>query len=973
MAKYTYEQVVKMGKDKGARPSDINYTLQKYGINRRYNPLMDKDNWVNLPHKISSNAKGMARDFKTFGGYLLTPLTDADYAMHNTEGSGIDKLAAAKDAFIKSVNDDKYRKTIGGAIAGGLAGTFIPKIGTIGGALTGAGIGMSGGPKEFANALLSTYNTSLDELSSGNADVNDVIQGLFDNPLYAALDTAPIYGPKLVKGVGKSLNNAPLALRQLFPDEKTRAFNRQITNSLTSARARGQGNYQGLLNLEMFPEINRERIVNNILTNSTEGMTQRELSIAKEIKNNLRNIENEFTSRGYADPSEYRDNARAQYVMYQMPELGELVHDDIYNIIRGNDLRTGNKLPNEATVSEIKRLADVGGGLYDNNDIAWLSQKLAPITDEYGNVVAREIVGDAKDYFDTNRVIGKQSTSKLAHVLDKTLKEQIDQMGRFIDVENVLDDLVKNFTKDPIKVLGKDERVPVGKSAFSMEAFKDYIKKQGPNVDISDAIKHARVEKAGSYIVDNLYLDMINNAFKRGIGNKRLLNAFKKAVLANPHWIVQNRIGNLTNNFMDGVTWKDYVDAKRYINKDLIPDELIYQTSYGSYINMLQGADTIPGMKKYKSSGLMSSIGAPISRLKQSYSKFKDSKKSLGDIGNLILDTYSNTSDITANPFYKLEATLEFKDRAANFVKQAREYGKANNLKVEEVLRRAKEDTGLFHKLNNNVNKALGDYVGRNYAMDNNWYSILSEAVPFYRFLTQTGRTSAHQIAHNPIGFMANITAPPRVGYNLSNYYVNKYGLDPEQYDGGVPYKQIKEPNGKISYRTYGYEPLPFTSVAKQLTSPSELASMLGPYTTSLPLSLMFMNRYGRTATSPRQLEMELKGENIRGKKYEPTGGEYMSMLLNTLLTNTHHMARLSSKEIPEASATLFGNGMYTPFDTNSWKPNEKSYKKTLPGELVGRWFGLQSRQVGKAKKTKPSPTLSRNTKRKIEANRNKR
>ena len=35
MAKYTYEQIVKMGKDKGARPSDINYTLKKYGISKR--------------------------------------------------------------------------------------------------------------------------------------------------------------------------------------------------------------------------------------------------------------------------------------------------------------------------------------------------------------------------------------------------------------------------------------------------------------------------------------------------------------------------------------------------------------------------------------------------------------------------------------------------------------------------------------------------------------------------------------------------------------------------------------------------------------------------------------------------------------------------------------------------------------------------------------------------------------------------
>lgn len=974
MARYTYEQIVKMGKDKGARPSDINYTLKKYGINRRYNPLTDKDNWANLPHKISSNAKGMYRDAKTFGGYLISPLVDAIDTMDTTEGRGIDKLEAAKDAFIKSVNDDKYRKTLGGAIAGGVVGTFIPKLGTLGGALTGAGIGMSGDPKEFANALLSTYNTNLDELASGSVDAGNVVQGIFDNPLYTALDAAPLYGPKLVKGVNKSLEHAPLALRQLFPDEKTRAFNRQITNSLTSARARGQANYQGILDLEMLPGINRERLVNNILTNKTEGLTPKELELAKTIKNNLRNVETEFLNRGYADPEAFRDNAAAQYVMYEMPDVGELVHDDIYRIIRGEDLRTKNKLPNKDKINKIKELGEVGRGLYDSGDISWLSQKLAPITDEYGNVVARELAGDTKNYFATDRIVGKQSTKKLANVFDRTVKQQLDEYSQFMDIEDTVNNLVNNFKEQQgIGIYNGEGEIPVGKAPFSMRAFKEYIKTHGANIDTAEAINNAKVKEAGALLIDNLYLDMINNAFRKGFGNRRLLNAFKKAVLANPHWFIQNRVGNFSNNLMDGVTLFDYGDARKAIKAGLIPNELQYQTSYGAYINMLKGEDVIPGMKGVESKGLLSSIGAPVSRLKQDWARFRDSRKSLEDIKNLALNTYTNTSDFFANPFYKLEASGELLDRAANLVKQAKEYGKRNNVNWKDVLRKAKEDTSLFHELNTGVNKALGDYVGRNYAMSPGWYDFISETIPFYRFMTQTGRTTAHQLAHNPLGFMANITTPPRVGYNLSQYYASKYGLDPDQYDGGIPYKQIREEGGKTAYRTYGFEPLPFASVAKQTTSPTELASMLGPYTTSLPLAMAFMNRYGRTATSPRQLELKKQGINFRGKKYEQTGGELLSLLLNTFATNTHSGFRLSSKELPELVATFNDKGMYTPYDTNAWRPNEDSYKKTLPSELMARWFGIQSRQVGKYKPQKPSVKSASKFKRKLEANRNKR
>lgn len=967
MAKYTYEQIVKMGKDKGARPSDINYTLRKYGINRTYNPIMDRDNWTNLPGNIKKSTVAMARDARTFGGVVLKPLTDADYAMHNAEGRGIDKLAAAKDAFLKTINEDRYRKTLGGALAGGIAGTFIPKVGTIGGALTGAGIGMSGSPKEFADALLSTYNTNLDELSAGKTDIGDVVQGVFDNPVYAALDFAPLYGPQAAKRIGKGLEHAPRFVKEILPDEKMRSFSRQITNSLTSAKARGQKNYQGLLELEAFSDADRERLVKNIITNNTEGMTNRELQLAKTIKKNLRDVETEFLNRGYANPTEWRDNVAAQYVMYEMPELGELVHDDVYRIIRGEDLRTGNKLPKKDRINKIKELGEVGRGLYDSGDISWLSQKLAPITDEYGNVVARDLTGDAKNYFATDRIVGKQSTSKLANVFDRTIKQQLDEFSQFMDVEDTINNLANNFKEQQgIEVLKEGQKTPVGKTPFSMRAFREYVKTHGPNIDTTEAMRNARVEEAGAYLLDNLYSDMLTNAFTKNFGhtNRRLLNAFKKAVLANPHWLVLNRIGNITNNMMDGVTLFDYGDARNAMKAGLIPDELLYQTSFGSYINMLEGADTV------KSAGLGSSFSTPVSRLKQAYGKYKDSKKTLKDISELLASTYTNTSDAMANPWYKLEAGLEFQDRAANMVKQAREYGSIHNMKWQDVLKKAKDDTSLFHELNTGVNKALGDYIGRNYAVSPKTYGWLSETIPFYRFVTQTGRTTAHQLAHNPIGFMANLTAPPRIGNELSNYYLNKYNLDPDKYEGGVPYlKSVID--GKTTYRTYGFEPLPFASVAQQVSSPREIASILGPYTTSLPFAMAGMNRYGRPVTTPRLTKMKLKGENTYNKAQDLTFREQAALLLNTFLSNTHSGFRQSSKEFPEllASTTPFVSGVQTPYDTNLYHANPESYKKTLPAELVGRWFGLQSRQVGQAKKQKSSKTTARKTANKIRSN----
>ena len=125
MAKYSREQIIKMGKDGGYKPTDINYTLKKYGYAPDYNPILDKDNWKNIPSNLASNARAMARDVRTMGGYVLQPITKADRAAHNTDGSFNDKLSAAKSAFMKAVNDEKFIIAVDAAVKNGSVGTAL--------------------------------------------------------------------------------------------------------------------------------------------------------------------------------------------------------------------------------------------------------------------------------------------------------------------------------------------------------------------------------------------------------------------------------------------------------------------------------------------------------------------------------------------------------------------------------------------------------------------------------------------------------------------------------------------------------------------------------------------------------------------------------------------------------------------------------------------------------------------------------
>ena len=936
----TRDIIVKAGIDNNATATEINNMLGKYGFNKDYNPVTEVENYKQLGKKLSNNAVAMARDLRSLGGYISQPLVDVNKAVHEAPFGS--KMDSAKKAFMKAIEDDKYRKTIKGMMYGGALGSTIPKVGPVGGAMLGAGAGLTGSPKGVVNAVLSTYNTDLDTLVKGKTDWIDVVQGVFNNPLYAGFDTAPLTlrgASKVAKNIPKSY---PYAVRQLLPDEKTRQFNRQISNMLVNTKTKSSKNYEGYLNLESMPLANREEILKNIIIN--EGnLTSQEKLLADTIKTNLRDVENEFIRRGYGDKDLFRTNAQAQYVMYKLPSTSQLVHDDIVNIIKGLPLRTGNKV-SDNMVAKIKSLAEKGGELYDNKQISFFTQQLAPMRDPFGNVIAKEFVDSTGGYFDTNRIIGRQDIGTLSNVFDRSIKHQLDQFNRYMEVEDTISDLLKNYNDNK---LTKDFKgiLPKNKVAFSNEAFKNYIKEnfnKGNAVEIDKALAMSQIPEEGAYLIDKLYLDMIKKAFKKPAQTptRALLNSFKKAVLANPHWIALNRIGNLTNNFMNGVTLKDYSDFVKLSKKGYIPEQLRQQTSFNSYINTLDSGENISSL-----SNIGKSMYQPWSKFRSELGTFKNSDKSLGDYGKLAGTFVSSLSDTTANPFYKTEAVLEYMDRSANIIRQAKRLAEKTGKDYKKILKQAGTDEKLFNQLNTEVNKSLGDYIGRNYALPSGLYNFLSEAVPFYRFLTQTGRTTVNQLKHNPIGFMSNVTIPARLGNPISNWVLNNFDINPEEYKGGVPYD--KEDN---NIRTIGFEPLPIATVLEdfgKISKGRDLTSLLSPYWSTFPDVLSF-RKFGRTATTPRLTEMKANNRYTEAKNFKPTLGETLAYGLNTWLNTTFHPYRMATSYGPEALLSLvdlFGTnkGRQSLYDTNSTREVPTSYKKTLPIELSGKWLGFQT------------------------------
>lgn len=893
----------------------INATLQKAGYTDNFNPVVD------LGRNVVENANRFARDFRSFTGALVQPVL--------TKG--------VKKAFQDAIQNERVQKAGVGALVGAPLG--LP--GMVGGAMI-AGLG----PRVVANAVLEPYNTSIEDIKSGRTTGRDILAGMYRNPLYVGLDIA---GGPVAKGIGKVgksagdivSTSAPTALQAIIPSKGLRDFNRNITNAVSSATAETARLYNSYNILDTMPMANRLEIVKNITTN-TGKLSQDEVALANAIKKDLKANEQMAIQRGFINPIDAKQEAIGQYVMATLgPRVEGLLHMDVMDYLKRQETRPEmwDLLINEPKFSKaLDDAIEQGGKLYDENKITFLTQALAPSRDPMGNVIASDIAQQGKGYWGTKRIIGRTTAEDLAKVLDKSIYHQLSQVTRASNASDVVKNLIGG-DKGVGELITKDlKTIPANKIAINKEAFDKAITNQimnGRDVDIAEALRNAGGGREGSYLVDRIYGEAINNAFKPvgSSGARRFMSAFKKAVLANPHWIVLNRIGNITNNSIGGVRLEDYADAWKKINKDIMPERLKQQTAFNAYVGSgVEGLAYQPWQSSFKQ---------PINKIVRASERFSASDKSLEDYRKLARDLYIGGSDITANPMFRLESSLERVDRYANFIRQAKREAEVTGKNWRDIVKKAGSDNELYNKLNTQTNLDLGDYLGRNYAIPSGWYNSLNLWVPFYRFLTQTGRTTAHQLANHPLELQTMGILPSKLGAPISERVIEEYGLSPD-YQGGVPYKG-KDEFGNI--RTVGVEPLPVQTVASDianLLAGKEMSRVASPLLTMGSDILNYKKGGKYTPSSPRLTKLNLTSPS-QAQYYEPTAGEVYSYGANQLLGTTFNPYRWATIYGPEMFSALTGRGLQSRYDVNPLIENPLSYRRQGPAELIGKWGAIQT------------------------------
>ena len=971
--------------DAGYRARDIDAKLQQAGLGG-YNPLTYSGNIKAIPGRAAQQAKALGRDLTTFGGDVV-----------NTISSSIRSDGIIRDKFINAVNSEPLRRTATGIAGGALAGSFIPFVGTIGGGLLGGSAALLGGDrgivegsKDLVNALLSTYGTNLEEIRNRDVNLKDVVQGILDNPLYAGMDILSFGGAKALGRGGKALTSKTGMTQKVLPGKELADLNRRLTNAKLWSAQNTANIYTGYNKLNEMPMASRSKIVDYIVS-GTGDLDKKELALADQLRKDLIQSSKQLEDLGIFEKDFMRNNTIAQYVMNDVRKDTNLLHKDIMDILEGNELRpSAAKMFEGNTLGDrVLNLIDEGANLYDNNKTAFLSQRLANSIDPMGEVVARHenLLAKNPNYA---RIIGRATPEQIGNVLEDTIKMQLDRSSGIKSAIDIFGDLINN-DRLGIEIAPKDKSKYI--SAFRESLKRDIRQDRIPNFE--EALSNSGIDTALKTADKSVVYESLKGFFRKP-GNsitERFSKKFKKNVLGVPSWSVGNRLGNWSMNAIEGIEAVDYGDIKKY--SKLIPDALKLQTSYNSYLDV--GNEALA--KKIGNIFTPKSIAKVATEFKKSYGRYKNSDRTISDKVKYLFDTIGDIGNITASPIFEAEAKMEYLDRAANYIRQAKRYAEANNMKLANVLRRSKRDKDLFFELNTKVNKSLGDYYGRNYALPSIMQDTLRLGIPFYRFPVQTLRVTGNALTNPATAarFASNVTIPARAGNVLSNRYINQYNLNRDEYKGGSPYI-----GNDGSLRLIGMTPTPLGIVAPRLTNPKEFSGMLNPLFSGNIIDMLDYKKFDKTPSSPRYSATK-RNAPMEAVNYQPTLAERLGFAANEILGTTYNPYIWGTRILPQIYS-LYNKEGRTPFyntmqpiryklDSNNKKVYEfekgydkiksepriqfqdiEGYKKTTPLELLGNQIGISNRSVyqnkGNRYASRQAKTLLKKTIKNIEKNR---
>lgn len=808
------------------------------------------------------------------------------------------------------------------------------------------------------NAVLSTYNTSIDELMKHGLSGAGwgALQGVKEHPVEAALDFASLGGGKLLSA-GKSAlaesktlnklakaNKATKFLKDaLLPTKAQREFRDVLGFSGANAKVKTRPLDKLVFDLRRASKGKMNDLVQatkNVRYGTMEGS-----KLAKDLTKQIHNIVKEQAGTAIKmnlmDSGTHYKNTIAQHIT-DMGGPAQLHNNSLKIVEKG--------LKGKLTDAREKKLFDAAKFATDEGRTSYLSQVLKP-TKGFGHA---EPVAEG-GYFNKERFAGKTTPEVQATVLPETFDYVSEQIRRGDVASQGLKHIIDNYAEkinpaDIQRIL--EEGVEDGKVIVKQEDLDKIIKGAFGNKQLDKAIRNidstqsimADLAKGivpkNIYKIDTEYLKALSNSVKR-LRSSKLNNFIKRALLTLPKWVLENRYSNWLNNFIDGVTFKHY--AMAFKRAQDAPPWLDEMTSYASFTG-----EPLGGTMRTRYA-----FDSAKTKIANAYDK--------GDFTKIL----SGINEICSIPIAAPEAFLEKVDRLANFIKHTEDYAKKAGKPFEEVYNAAKTNQDLFREIYSNTNKALGDYVSRNYFLPNELYEAANFIYPFWRFPVESLKITGRQIAHRPLGFQGFVGIPGRAGARQWEEYKEEFGLDPDDFTGGALYKK---PDGKfMPYQFLSPGGNQYTAIANLFGSltGTDQGSMLGinPMLTSAYKWMLGKNNFGGPA--------RLKGTvNIQGKLYDVdkngrllgehkiTGGEKATAMMSDILNTTVVPYRQIKSLIRPTAYTILGQDMGSPY-ANSINPLQMgdiySLQKTTLPQKMGQIIGFPIEYTYPEFKMKPS------------------
>lgn len=669
---------------------------------------------------------------------------------------------------------------------------------------------------------------------------------MWAHPGFTTLDVGlPIMGRLPKHQVGDLLERvkAPESIKQFIPSTNKSKVNQAINSGKGIVSSTDRAMMRELSEATNMSKADMGQVARNLQAptkGSWEGSAET-LKATEKMRDIAKKYNESLVDLG-VDKGKARTIAQAQYIMETInPTRNKPISvDTIYKTITGDkNLLAPQGFNNDA----ITELANKAGKLYDEGIITPLSHRATFLKDDRlpGLVTAEDRrLGSLAD-----RRYGKATPEQLAPTLFKayedTAREIYDaNLGR-VSVDRIAKEIGRKENVNTLKEGGLlDDEVVISPRAYNNIIRQDFHTGDFTSTKkrINELTSTGLREELWDAYGDDLWVVKRNDLRPlRNMANSRFSNPFrpinstwKTAQLITPKYFFENRLGNWSLNALEGVRLDDYLDATvggKY-NK-IRPDRLKSDTSYYGVLG-----------EEFQGTGSTQAFKQAVGTIYQGAKEVDPKKIAKG------------LFDLPSAPILALESQFEALDRYANFIRQAKRLSKETGESVENIIKRSSKDNELYDRLMGNVNRSLGDYIGRNWSIDPMTYEVMSTAFPFFKYPTQAVRTLAHQAMTRPLNFATNVTIPQRIGSQVWEEQKNKYSkYDLENVEGGLI--------DHIFPGKYGFAHLHQSDVNPLGAGSGLIASGLSDWQNinispffSLARIPNFQDRYGNVASSPK-------------------------------------------------------------------------------------------------------------------------